>query len=376
MEDHALTKGREQPLIESQLGPVLSFAAYNTLLFGLLLFSTFNGFDLLVVIYLELGVIGLFALLRLGIAVLIGTPLGSGFSRGATILLGMLLAGFFIAKFGGLMLLLGLVLVSLPSDDLGQGWADAAELHPFVELCVWVLLIRYAIDFFWFTIVKGDYRETSVIRLLLAPYINGLWVAITLGLGVYLAYRYPDSPILYSTLGVFAAKLLLDLINLLLELRRVRLAPVIEARRKRRAARATKASLWIRRALVTTVAVGIVGFIISAVHTLRLQLLLESDLEARGIVVPGTVESKEVSSGSSASYSVRVSYTFEQSSFSNPYWIRRSRWESLEVGDPVDVTVLPEEPRLSQLTEYVGASINGRGFISLKKRIESESPNR
>lgn len=376
MEDHAPSTGREQPFIESQLGPVLSFAAYNTLLFGLLLFSTFNGFDLLVVIYLELGVIGLFALLRLGIAVLIGTPFGSGFSRGATILLGMLLAGFFIAMFGGLMLLLGFVLASLPSDELGQSWADAAELHPLVELCLWVLLIRYAIDFLWFTIVKGDYREVSVIRLLLAPYVNGLWVAITLGLGIYLAFRHPDSPVLYSTLGVFAAKVLLDLINLLLELRRVRLAPLIEARRKRRAALATKTSRWVRRALVATVAVVIVGFVIAAAHMLVLQLQLESDLEARGIVLMGTVESKEVSSGSSASYSVQVSYTFKQSTFSNPYWIRRSRWESLELGDPLEITVLPEEPRLSQLTEYVGASINGRGFIPLKGRIENESPNR
>ena len=221
MEDYAASTGREPSLIESQLGPVLSFAGYNILLFGLLLFSTFNGFDLLVVIYLELGVIGLFALLRLGIAVCIGPPIGSDFSRRATILLGVFLAVFFIAKFGGLMLLLGFVLVLLPSDELGQGWADAAELHPLVELCLWALLIRYAIDFLWFYIVKGDYREASVIRLLLAPYIRGLWVVVTLGLGVYLAFRHPDSPVLYSTLGVFAAKLLLDLINLLLELRRV-----------------------------------------------------------------------------------------------------------------------------------------------------------
>ena len=95
---------------------------------------------------------------------------------------------------------------------------------------------------------------------------------------------------------------------------------------------------------------------------------LEDELETRGVVVAGTVTRKDKSSStnSSPSFSVEVRYRFGERTFSNPYWIRRSRWESLHEGDSIEVTVLPDDPYFSQLTEYVGKSINGRGFIPLR----------
>lgn len=372
MEYAAPTSTWQDKFSESQLWPVLSFAGYNAVLLGILLFSDFNGHDLLAVIYLELCVIGLFALLRMITAMLFGAPFDSSIasvSRGSTILLGLLLSGFYVIKFGGLMLLLGALVIMLKTEEIGLRWAD--DMHPLVELCAWVLLIRYAVMFVWSTLVKGDYKDVSVVRLLLSPYLNGLWVIVTIAVGMYLALSFPDSPLLLFTLGVFAAKLVLDLFNLLLELRRTRLADVIEARRKRRAALARVVGLWAARVFVVGMAGGVVGLLVFAGHNIWSQSNLEDRLAAGGVVVAGTVHAKEMSPGSgnfSTSYSIDVRYQYADRTFTHPYWIRSNRWEELAEGDTIEVTVLPNDPCWSQLSEYVGTTLDGRGWFDLSRR--------
>ena len=374
MEDKASASGWQRQFAESQLWPVLSFAGYNVLLLGVLLFSDFNAYDLLVVIYLELWVIGVFALLRLMTAVLFGRPFDSNYaeaSRGTTLLLGTFLAGFFMFKFGALMLILGMVIVMLPGEQIGLSWAEATELHPLVELCVWVLLIRYGVVFVWSTLIKGDYKEVSSISLLLSPYLQGLWAGVTIGVGVFYALMYPDNPVLWFTLGIFATKLVLDLFSLLLALRHERLAPEKEARKAKREARARTVSMWLARGMVGTMGVVIIGALAFAGMSVWRQADLENDLVAEGVVIVGTVQGKEMSPGSgnsSTSYAVQVAYEYQQQSFAHRYWIRQHRWEALNDGDAIEVTVLPEQPCLSQLTEYVGSSLNGRGWVALDRR--------
>ncbi len=362
----------QQKFGESQSLPLVSFLGYNALLLTVVLFSDFNAYDLLVVIYLELAMIGLFAWLRLFTAVLFGNPFDNhlfAVRRGATLFWGTLLGGFFIMKFGGLMLALGALILALPTEDIGIDWADASDLHPLVELCAYMLLARYAIMFVWSTIIRGDYKDVSAIRLVFTPYLNGLWVFVTIGLGLFFAWRYPASPEFQFTLGVFAAKLLLDLFSLLLELRRTRLADVIAARRKRREELSRRFWRGFFRFLVASAFLAIAGMLVYGAYLLHSQVELEDALQADGVVIEGTIYAKnksEGSSNSSPSYDIEVTYTYDGRDYTNPYWVRRSRWEELTEGDAIDVTVLPESPRRSQLTEYVGKSINGRGFIHLK----------
>ncbi len=361
-----------QHYADSQLWPLLSFIGYNAVLLAVVLFSDFHVYDLLVVIFLELCVIGCFAWLRLATAVLFGKPFDTHLvevSRGSTILLGTLLGGFFIFKFGLLMLALGVVLLTLPSEDLGFDWGNASDLHPLVELCLWVLLVRYAIMYVWSTLIKGDYKDVGPVRLLLAPYLSGIWVFITIGIGAFLAWRYPESPLLLFTLGIFAAKLVLDLFSLLLELRRVRLAPLIEARRRRRQERQRKFAMWLARAFVSFMTLVIVGSLLFAGSRIYERVDLENKLAADGVIVTGTIAEKEMSPGSSnssPSYTLHVTYTYDAGTYTNRYWIGSSRYEDLAKGDAIEVTILPEAPRQSQLTEFVGKSISGRGWVPIR----------
>ncbi len=372
MEVAASPATMQQKFGDSQSLPLVSFAGYNVLLLAVVLFTEFSAYDLLVVIYLELAVIGLFAWLRLFAAALFGNPFGNHLfdvGRGATLFWGTLLGGFFIAKFGGLMLALGALILALPTEDIGIDWADASDLHPLVELCGYMLLARYAVMFVWSTIIRGDYKDTSALRLVFTPYLNGLWVFVTIGLGLFFAWRYPASPEFQFTLGVFAAKLLLDLVSLLLELRRTRLADVIAARRKRREALSRRFWRGFFRLIAASAVLAIAGVLVFGAYMLHGQIELEEALEADGVVVQGTIQAKnksEGSSNSSPSYDIEVSYTWNGRDYQHPYWVRRSRWEALNTGEPIDITVLPDAPHRSQLTEYVGTSINGRGFIPIE----------
>ena len=89
------------------------------------------------------------------------------------------------------------------------------------------------------------------------------------------------------------------------------------------------------------------------------------------MVVAGTVHAKEMSPGSgnfSTSYSVDVRYQYAEKTFIHPFWIRSNRWQALAEGDAIEVTVLPENPCWSQLSEYVGTSLDGRGWFDLSHR--------
>lgn len=357
---------------QSQLWPLSGFLVYNAFLLGVLLLTDFNALDLLIVVFFELCAIGVIAWLRLAVAVFFGSPFDTHLTqvrRGSTILMGSMLGAFFAVKFATLMLGLGFALFKLPDLELGFSWSRSDSWHPLVGLCLWLLAARYGLMFVWSTLIQGDYKDASPTRLLVSPYLKGIWVFITIGVGVYLAYRYPSMPELWFTIGIYGAKLLLDLFSLLFELRRTRLGPELEARKQRREARSRSVAIWFLRITLAIAVVGIVGFVAFGILQVSDQVQLENQLEARGTIVQGKVLEKDKSQGSgsmSSTYTLVVGYTQNELEHSNTYSIGRSRWETLAVGDAIEVTLLPDKPHLSQLTELVGTPINGRGFIRIE----------
>jgi hypothetical protein len=216
------------PLV--QLAPLYSFLAYHLFLLAILLFGSFDVYDLMLVFYIELIVIGVVALLRLAAGVLLGNPFRSKYietSFGARILLGGLLAGFFIGKYGLLMLGLGLVVILLPAE-IGMSAAAQTDIHPVVGWCFWLLVIRYVFVVFQATVLRFDYRDESVVELLLYPYMRGIWLGASIAAGFVVAALYGEADAqLYFTAGVLCARLIPDLIVLLLELRTARQKPLI-----------------------------------------------------------------------------------------------------------------------------------------------------
>jgi len=190
----------------------------------LLLFTSFGVYDFLVVVYFELGVIGLFALLKLGVAALFGNPFGRNSTLGgrmSSLFIALLLAALFLSKFGLLMLGLGTVLLFLPLEvDLQQ--ADWRDLNPWVEYCLWAMSASYAFSFLRSYMFERNFEHASVLKLLFLPYARGWWVGVTIFAGVILSTSSASDTTLMFTLGIFALKLVLDLMCLLWELRRER----------------------------------------------------------------------------------------------------------------------------------------------------------
>lgn len=207
----------------SQTWSLLSFCLYNGLLLTLLLFTSFGIYEFLVVVYFELGEIGFFALLKLVVAALFGDPFNQNSTlngRVSSLFIALLLAVLFLSKFGLLMLGLGAVLLFLPSElNLQADWRD---LNPWVEFCLWAMLLSYTISFLRSYVFERNFEKTSVLKPLFLPYARGWWVGVTIFAGAVLSAESSGDPTLLFTLIVFALKVALDLLGLLWELRRER----------------------------------------------------------------------------------------------------------------------------------------------------------
>lgn len=125
--------------------------------------------------------------------------------------------------------------------------------------------------------------------------------------------------------------------------------------------------------------IGVIGLFVFAAlfvawglwHMNRHHALLD-ELAREGIDVTGTVvelsrSEPSASSSASISFVVEVEHRFDGRSYRNPYAISRREFESLRPGDRLDVTLLPEEPGVAQLTRDVRSDERPRRFIPVDR---------
>jgi len=65
----------------------------------------------------------------------------------------------------------------------------------------------------WDSVLRSDYQGESVVRLLLFPYLRGLWVAAAFAVGFILAALQGENAQLYFTAGALATRLIPELIR-------------------------------------------------------------------------------------------------------------------------------------------------------------------
>ncbi|MEL7538198.1 MAG: DUF6498-containing protein [Pseudomonadota bacterium] len=217
------------PTIAAPTGVLPSWASQggvliaNALFFLLIVFERMSAYDLLFVFWIELAIIGLFALLQLAVAALIGYPFDSRYSeasRGGTLVLSVMAGGFFITKFGAVLLGLFLILITLAGE---AGWRDFApnDLGPWVTISFWVLLASHAIAFVTRYLFGRGYRDIGVISLLLYPYVRGLWIVGAIFAAVVVTALYDDEVnTLVFAVVVLLVKTLFDVLCLALSSRK------------------------------------------------------------------------------------------------------------------------------------------------------------
>lgn len=155
---------------------------FHGLLLLLLLTRLISPYDLLLLFWIELLLLGVFAVLKMIVALVLGDPFSGRYvdsSGGATLLFGAMALGFFVLKFGGILAGFGFLLFWLPlsGEELP---VDLGELGPWIGLSFWYLLGAYAFSFIWQFLRHKEYQRVSVVWLLFSPYLRGVVIGITL----------------------------------------------------------------------------------------------------------------------------------------------------------------------------------------------------
>jgi len=204
--------------------PYAGLLLANGILLAALLLGSLTICELLIVFWLELAIIGAYALLCLGVAALFGRPFESrhvGVTRGTTALLALLAAIVFMAKFGSVLLGLGVLLIFLPLDEGMDGLRQAGS-GIWIPMSVSFLLLSHLLTFVFFFLREKGYLETNVITLLLSPYARGLSIFVAIGAGSMLASSAGAEPVRAFTLGVLVVKIAFDILSLAWHRRLVR----------------------------------------------------------------------------------------------------------------------------------------------------------
>ena len=157
-----------------------ALAAANLVVLAVAGFQKWGYEFLLATVWWETVIIGFFNVGRILIVSLFGDPLGKkiGFANaGSRLAFALIVAGFFVVKFGGFALGLGLLVMLAPAAFTASG---AHDLHAAAEAvqavagmvlpAVAVLFVSHGISFVQNFIRRREYRQSGILMLLFWPY--------------------------------------------------------------------------------------------------------------------------------------------------------------------------------------------------------------
>jgi len=131
---------------------------------------------------------------------LAGNPLGKSIevSAGGRIFLLFVALGFFIAKFGGFALGMGLLIAMVPTllDHAHGGgtrdiWHGMRAVGPGVAIAAAVYFVSHGVSFVMNFLVRREYENANLIALLFWPYVRMSLVVAAQAAGLVLAALFP-----------------------------------------------------------------------------------------------------------------------------------------------------------------------------------------
>lgn len=206
--------------------------AANLLVVVLALSQRWGYYSLILVCWFEAMIIGAYGLARMCVACWFGDPLGKRIGmadRGSRFMLSLFLGGFYILKFGGFALGMGLWVALTPGflvgGDGGDGFravTDAlSDVGPGVLFAAAVMFVSHGVSFITNFIGRGEYRRRNAIALLFGPYLRMILVLVVLAAGFAAALAVPELHRMTGfTAGVLLAKLVADALSHTIEHRR------------------------------------------------------------------------------------------------------------------------------------------------------------
>ena len=164
-----------------------SLLLVNGILLTVALAADWGWHPLLVVYWLECVIVGAFNVLKMFVVAVAGNPFGrwgefeNAFSA---IFFVIVIVGFFLAKFGGVIFGIGLFVMSLPAifDESGEFRVVMRSLEshgPSIALAVGLLVVSHAVSFVRNFLLHKEYERLGLLGLLFIPYLRLIWLLVT-----------------------------------------------------------------------------------------------------------------------------------------------------------------------------------------------------
>ncbi len=208
----------------------LSLVVANLLVVAVALYGDWAYYAVLIAFWIELLIIGGFNVLRILTVFSAGDPLGPrvGMSAGSRLVGALVAVIFFVAKYGGITLGAGLVVLGAPAimapdsvDRTASLLAGLRAVGPALGIATVVLAVSHGFSFFVNFLGRGEYRRARILGLLFLPYARVIGTVVVLYLGFLATLAYPgfDRTTVFIVV-VVSLKTLVDLLTHRLEHRR------------------------------------------------------------------------------------------------------------------------------------------------------------
>ena len=181
--------------------PATALIAANLVVAAVTLLRGWGYYEIIIVYWCEAIIIGGYNMARMVVLALAGEPFGKWIDAGGVgnrLILLVFVLGFFVAKFGGFALGMGLLVAMVPAF-LGQAhdagareiWHGLRAVGGGVAIAAAVLFVSHGISFVMNYLVRREYENTNLLVLLFWPYVRMSLVVAVLAAGLVAAALFP-----------------------------------------------------------------------------------------------------------------------------------------------------------------------------------------
>ncbi|MEO7725761.1 MAG: DUF6498-containing protein [Burkholderiales bacterium] len=181
--------------------PATALIAANLVVAVITLLRGWGYYEIIIVYWCEAVIIGGFNFARMCMVGLAGEPFGRWVGADdltTRFFLVLLVLGFYIVKFGGFALTMGLLIAAVPAflahaGDTGtrEIWHGLRAVGGGVAMAVAALFISHGISFVVNFLLGREYANANLLVLLFWPYVRMSLVMVTLAAGLVAAALFP-----------------------------------------------------------------------------------------------------------------------------------------------------------------------------------------
>lgn len=212
----------------------VALVSANIILAVISIFQKWGFYYVLLVFWIEALIIGFYNIARITVSFLFGNPIGvlSKWIKlpfPTRIFFLIITVGFFVTKFGGCAIGLGLIILMMPifltlragqthHVDLFEGIKMISpalgDVGPELLVAVTVLFLSHGISFIFNYVKRQEYKTDNILKLLFFPYARMFLISVVVALGIIATVAVPSlNRMTVFSVVVILLKLFADLLS-------------------------------------------------------------------------------------------------------------------------------------------------------------------